>query len=328
MRKLKKVSELRGNSHLTGLYPIFLLIIFILLLFCFFHLITGGEFLTAQNIRLVMSHCAIPTLTALGISLLFATGFVDLSIGAVIVLASNVAGEAAVRFGYPGMIISAIVTAFVAITISIQVTTRLKLPSWITGIGMAMVYEAVMGAYNTAKINSGTTVVSLGKSYRGLGSMPWVFIVTLIAVFLAWVVFTHTRAGINIRAIGSNATVAKMTGINENRVFLYAAGISAIFIGLTSAVNMSYSGKQLVSSGLGSISLIFEPLAILLLGQAFERKIVLPIGIFLCSLLISGLFNALTWLGVPSGTGQEVIMGLGVVICAIFAVRGSKETVK
>lgn len=324
----KKRRALKENAALREVFFVAILVLVIAVVFVFFHIITGANFLTVQNLRVVFSHCVIPTLIAMGLCFLFATGYTDMSIGAVMILVSNCAGETVVRFGYAPMLIVSVVVSFALIFLNIQVSNKLKLPSWLSGIGMAMVYEAVMGYYSNVKVNGGSTVISLGKSFRELGSMPTMLIIAIAGVIVAWVIFTRTMPGVNIRALGSNRQVSKMMGINDKRVMLMTAVIAAVFIGVASAINISYSGKQLSSSGLTSISLIFEPLAILLLARAFEQKIAMPIGIFLCSILIAGLFNALTWLGVPSGTGQEVIMGCGIVVCAIFAVRGTKGVVK
>ena len=59
--------------------------------------------------------------------------------------------------------------------------------------------------------------------------------------------------------------------------------------------------------------------AVFLLAASFESVIGVPAGVLLGSLLIAGLFNCLTLLGVPSGTGQDIVLGLIVIGCGIIS---------
>ncbi len=304
------------------------LIVALAALFTIFNIVTDGEFFISTNMSVVLAHAVVPAFIAWGISFLFTTGFMDLSMGAIVILACNVGGELAMVFGYPGLILGAVLIGILALLLNVNVAHYLKIPPWISCIGMAMLYEAIMCTYSASKVEEGMTVINLGVFFRELGTMPLLFIICIVGLVAAYLLFSLTTIGVNIRAIGSNAPVAKMMGVNTRKTVLLSAVIAGIFLGMASAINQSYAGMQTVSSGLGSIFILFKPMAIFFLAQAFEKYTPLPVGIFISAIFIAGLFNFLTWIGVPSGTGQNIVMGLSIVFCGILAQWGNKEVVK
>jgi ribose transport system permease protein len=304
-----------------------LLGVFVLILLLF-NVITKGHFLTLSNINALISHSVIPTFIAWGMCFIFTTGTMDLSLGATMILAANVAGILALRFGYPGLILGGVATAVILEFVNLVCYTKTKIPSWVAGLGMAMVYEAIGAIYSAEKIKAGAQAVDLGNTCRLLGLSPYNTLIWVIGLVIAYFLFNWSSIGINIRAVGGNDTVAKMMGVNTKRAILLAGIVGGIFIGIAGAVNESYAGRVMPVTGLGSISFVFTPLAILLLAQAFEKTINLIVGVMLSAVFISSMFNVLTILGVPSGTWQEVVLGLSIIIFGILSQRKNKGVAK
>jgi ribose transport system permease protein len=76
------------------------------------------------------------------------------------------------------------------------------------------------------------------------------------------------------------------------------------------------------------MSMIFQPLAILLLSQILQRWINITIAIPICSLIIYSVFNLLTILHVPSGTLQEACLGAFLIVFAMAGQRKNTGVVK
>ena len=72
---------------------------FILLLIVM-NMATDGKFLEPSNLKTIAVNASVPTFTAWAFVFIFASGFIDLSLGAVIVLAANVAGTFGNQFGF------------------------------------------------------------------------------------------------------------------------------------------------------------------------------------------------------------------------------------
>lgn len=311
-------SALRRQLVIAGLVGTLLL----------FHLITAGRFLTVSNVRAVASHAVIPTFLTWGFCFIMTAGVMDLSAGAVLILAANVAGLMGLRFGYSGLVFGALATTLLLEFINAECFLRLRVPSWISSLGMAMVYEASGAIYSASRVRTGMQVVDLGDKARLLGTAPYNLILMAVGLLLAYLLYNRTAIGLNVRAVGSNEMVSKMMGVNPARSKLLGTLAGGVFIGLAAAINESYAGRVMPVTGLTSVALVFEPLAAFLLAQALEDVFNLTVGALIGAFSVSALFNVLTILGVPSGTWQEVVLGASVILVAAVSQKGKGGIVK
>jgi ribose transport system permease protein len=311
--------KIRKNLILSGIFILILIL---------FNIVTQGRFLTISNINALISHSVIPTFIAWGMCFIFTTGTMDLSIGAIMILAANVAGILGLRFGYIGLILGGVVTAAVLEFINLVCYTKTKIPSWVAGLGMAMIYEAIGAFYSAQRISAGSQAVDLGNSCRALGLSPYNTIVWIAGLVIAYILFNYSSIGLNIRAVGGNKTVSGMMGVNTIKAVLLGGIVGGVFLGIAGAVNESYAGRIMPVTGLGSISFVFTPLAILLLAQAFDKTINLIVGVMISAVFISSMFNVLTIVGVPSGTWQEVVLGFSIIVFGILSQRKNKGVAK
>jgi len=300
----------------------------IIAFFVIFHFVTGSKFLTLMNIRTILSHAVVPTIITLGMCFLFSSGVIDLSIGAIVILAANAGGLASTLLGYPGLIIGSILGATLLVLFNLKICMTLKIPSWLLGLGMAMIYETIAMLYSSAQVAKGKQVIDLGYVCRDLGTFPFNVMIMAVAIAVAYFIFYRTTAGLNIRAVGSSEPISKIMGIDVNKALIIGGIIGGIFIGLGAAVKESYIGRVMPTSGLTSIGEIYMPLAALLLAQSLDKIFPRIIGIFISSLFISSLSNILTISGVPSGTWQEVMLAVCIISFGVLSQRKNMGVVK
>ncbi len=305
-------------------------VILLVAIYIIMNVISQGRFITKSNMLAVLSNSVVNAFVVLGFCFIFSMGIIDLSIGAIMILAGNIGGILAVNIGlgYAGLIIGCIASAVVLEVLNLKLVLVTKIPAWIFGLGIAMVYEAIGSIYNVSQIAKGLQVVSLQNSYRGLGEAPANIIVLFIGIIAAYLIFNHSKVGLGLRAVGSNKEVAGMMGINISGSIIQAGLVGGIFLGVASAVNQSYAGRVVPTTGLNSIATIFIPLAAYLLAITLSKVFNLTIAAAISSFIITSIFNVLTIMGVPSGTWQKVIMGASVVICGILSKRSEKGVVK
>lgn len=79
---------------------------------------------------------------------------------------------------------------------------------------------------------------------------------------------------------------------------------------------------------MGSLSGIFKSLAVILIAGSFSRIYNDAVGCVIGAFIVAGLFNVLTLMGVPSGTGQDVCLGMVVLVCGILSSLGYKGVMK
>lgn len=292
------------------------------------NVMTEGKLLTLNNIKTIVVNASAPTFIAWAFVFLQASGFTDLSLGAAIILAANVAGTFGNEIGYVGLVFGGVVAGVLLMTINFSVFQFTKIPSWIAGLGMTMIYEAIAFFYSQQRLNAGLRVVNLDSEYRALGRAPLVFVVMAIGLVLAYFIYNRTTVGLNIRAVGGNQSVARVMGIPMVKTVIFSGVISGIFVGLASVVKISFAASVPAVSGLSSLSGTFQPLAAVLMAAALSKRINITIGAVIGTVFIMMVFNVLTLLGVPSGTWQEVVLGISVIVFGIVANRRTTEVVK
>lgn len=179
---------------------------------------------------------------------------VDLSVGGVYSL-GIVVGALLVRSGMSPWVALPCVLALSAVLGALNgvITTYLKLPSFIVTLASALLFRgAALAMANGKQIsglpqdNSFFTVV--GGDLGGAPTSVWVL---LAATIVLTVVFTRTRFGMRVRAIGSNPDAAEFSGLPIARTRILALSLSGLMAGLSSTLGMAFyiAGDPTVGNG-------------------------------------------------------------------------------
>ena len=316
-----------------------LVIVILAAVYVICHFLTGGRLLSAANLKSLLLQIAYPMMLSTGMVFIFAGGMIDLSIGSQMILAANVGailvenvilkkldGPGATALGYVALICGTIVVMVICESLSASCSVFLGIPAWVAGLGCALVFEAA-AVLIVGKATSGTAVMYL-RHCNFLGTFPWMFILAILVVIVAWFVFNRTTLGFNLRAIGGGGEVAEAMGINRKKTIMGAAVVGAVIIGIAAISQISYQTRYTDSSGMGSLATIFKALGIVLISGSFARIFNDIVGCVVGSFIIGGLFNVLTLFGIPSGTGQDVAQGAIVLLCGILSAIGFKGVQK
>lgn len=304
------------------------IIFLIIALLVIINILVGGKLLSIANIKVLVASCTVPSLTAWGILFVFTGNITDLSPGAIIILAGTVAGLLGNQFGILAMVIGSLAVGMLCMLLNFTIYRVTRIPAWIAGLGMTMVYEAAVGYYASICSANGQKVVTLANDRRFLGQQLGIYIMLVIGFIIAYLIYNHSTIGIEYRAVGNNEEVAKTMGVKINKTMLLGGVCAGFFIGFSAFVKESYAGFMNAQSGLGSLSGIFQSIAAVLLAMALANYINVIVAIPISTLFIVLIFNILTLFRVPSGTFQEALLGFIVIAFAILAQRKVKGVVK
>lgn len=299
----------------------------ILMILC--NVIVGGKLLSVNNLLTILSHAVFPVLASYGLMFIFSGGLIDLSVGANILLSANVGallGEQ-LGLGYPGLVIGAVLCAVLAEQLCVQCSISLHIPAWISGLGSALILEAILAQWSTVAASRSEKFPGV-RAIRALGQMPGMLILLIIAFVAAYIIFNRTTLGINLQAMGGNSQVAQVMGIKAKKTLIGATVVGGIFVGLAAVNHISFAGKLDCSSGLNSLNIIFKSLAATLLADSIQNIVTKPVGILISGISVVALFNILTLFGVPSGTYQNIALGIVVILCGILSHLNDKGVVK
>lgn len=309
-----------------AVFPVGLCLIYLV----FDVILGGGVLFERQAFLTLISHTVIQAYIAWGLVFVFSGG-PDFSIAGAFVLSANVAAASVAEWGmgYFGLFFFGISVTVVLQLLSTFVRLRCKLPTWVSGLAMLMIYEAIAAVYTAARSSVGETSITLGVDQcRALGRGAWPLIFLVAGTVVMYFIFSKTQVGISYRAVLNNAKVAGYMGIKDKRTQYIAAAIGAVSVGVAAAITISSDAKLNTFTGLGSIGVIGKALATWLLAGAMEKKLSKPICILLGAFFTALLFNVMTRLDVPSGTWQDVANAAFILIFGALSFAGTKEVVK
>lgn len=184
-------------------------------------------------------------LIALAMALLIISGEIDLSVAAIIALASTAMGFA-LQFGVdtPGLVAIGIGTGLICGAFNGFLVTRLGLPSIVVTIG-------------TMSLFRGVSFIVLGDqafkgypgsfAFFGQGYVWWVvsfeFVLLLAAAAIYYVALHRTSFGRRIFVIGNNATAAQFSGVRVERVKFVLFCLTGLMAGIASVLLTSRLGS-------------------------------------------------------------------------------------
>lgn len=137
--------------------------------------------------------------------------------------------------------------------------------------------------------------VTIGGVYC---SVPLGIFVALAVVFVVKFIFDKTVFGFELRAVGSNATCAKYTGIKVGRRIVVALMLSGMLAGLAGVTYYCGYFNTIVPKTLPSLG--YDAIAVALLGNSS------PIGCIFASVLITIFQNGSNYMSSTLGVAKEI----------------------
>ncbi|SBS29224.1 Ribose transport system permease protein RbsC [Marinomonas spartinae] len=229
-------------------------IVLLLAIFCF-SLIVGSRFLSAFNLSLVLQQVTIIGMVGIAQTLIILTAGIDLSVGAIMVLASVVMGRMAIDYGLDPWLALCVGIAVGAVAgfINGSLITRLKLPPFIATLGTWNVFFALNLWYSNSETiraqdisNTAPLLQWLGNTINVFGAQLTYGSLLMLAMFVViWYALNWTAWGRHVYATGDDPAAAKLAGIRTDRILLSVYILAGIVCAL---------GAWVLIGRIGSIS--------------------------------------------------------------------------
>jgi len=258
-----------------------------------------------------------PAILGWGVLFNMKVGNWDFSIGARVVLTTILAGNIAVNYnlGIPGFAVLCIVLSVILGMIVGYAYLLLNIPTMIVSIGLMLIMESFTRiVYNGAGLHFDST-------YMTLGHFPYNLIVFVICFAIASILYYKRKYGYNVRAVGSNPTVAQTNGINARKTKAMALIISGLFAGLFAILSTSTTGVCAAVSGtMGSMGAVFDAMMCVLIGMSIGGKGSIIFAVYVGAISTQILKMGMMAIGLPT-TYSKVVIGAFVVLFMIASSR-------
>jgi fructose transport system permease protein len=292
----------------------------VLIVACIVFGLASSRFAAPENLSIVLQQAAIVGSLAVGQTLIILTAGIDLSIGAVVVLASLVMGKLASGNGMPGFLafVLGFLVAMAAGLVNGLLVTRLKLPPFIVTLGTLSIFTALTLIYAQGQ------TISLGDSgfltFTGKTLSIGRFHVTVGVLFmlLLYVGFAYalrqTAWGRHLYATGDDAEAARLAGIRTRRVLLSAYVVAGAVVGISAWILV---GRIQGADPNAGINLNLESItAVVIGGTSLFGGRGAVVGSLLGALIVQVFDNGLALIGVDP---NYQVLAVGVLVIVAVA---------
>lgn len=267
-----------------------------------------------KNIPSLLKQAIAPAVLGWGVLFNMKVGNWDFSVGSEVLISSIIGGNLAIMLGIgmPGMMLLSILIGLAAGAVVGLVYYLLKIPTIIVSIGMLLIYESI-GSYVFG--GAGVYIPSDWK----LLSTGTLFIIALLAAAFSWFLFYKTKIGYSVRAVGNNANVASVNGLNVYKVKVISIAIAGLFSGIYAMICLGTSGVQKTVGSMNSMGTCFDAMMCVFVGMSISRKGNLIASIFCGSIVMQLIKLCLMACGFPSEYNSIVIAVFVLVFMALDA---------
>lgn len=304
------------RSRLILLAPLIALLALIVLFS-----ILSPVFLTSANMLNLVRQMAVLLVVALGATFVVLIGSIDLSIGSIVTLTGVTSAMLVTAIGPAGALVGFAVGVACGLVNGV-VHVYLKVPSFIVTLGTMFVFAGIAliltGGRPQALRSPELTALFGGTLF---GVVPTISLWAVLALVIAVLVEKKLVFGFRAKAVGDAETVAKLSGINIERVKVTAFVLSGVFAAFAGLLLMTRTNSA--SGSMGEPFLMEALAAILLGGTSLMGGVGGPARTILGVLVISVLSNGMNLASVDPFT-QQTIKGV-VLIAAVALTLNRKE---
>jgi len=233
---------LTGKQKAGNFLSSFGLIVILLLIFGFFSAIIPRIYPTWPNIIDMIKFSSFVGIGAIGMTFCIMTGNFDISVGSMLALAGVLGASVSVKVGG---IVGVLVTIAVAVLLGFingVFVTKLRIPAFITTLGMLFVFRAIAYIYtdNTPQYIQDKFWIFLGNG-KFLG-IPIPIYIMAVCYGIAFLLLRKAPIGRYILAVGTNSKAAALSGINVDNVKILVFTLIGLFVGIAAVINASMLG--------------------------------------------------------------------------------------
>lgn len=302
-----------------------------LVLLCVLFALAAPRFASIENITNIFTQISINTIIAVGMTFAILLGGIDLSVGAVLALATIVAGMTITNKGLPvSLAIFLAVCAGVAVGMGCGfingfVSERWKMHPFIATLGMLNIARGA-----ALQVSNSRTIFSFPEVFNRFGSqtyfgIPSIFIIAVVVVLVGRFILTRTVFGRLIYAIGNNEEAVRLSGHNPSFYKVFAYTICGATVGLAAIMYMLR--LNISSPILGGGFELNAIAAVVIGGTSMSGGKGSMVGTFLGACIIGVLNNGLLLIGMGD-FARQMVTGAIIILAVVIDTYRARLSIK
>lgn len=268
-----------------------------------FGLMAAGapELLAPTNLFTILKQGSLLAVVALALTMVLIGGGLDMSVGAIGQLTSNLAaglligGSSAVAALTSGLAVGLLCGLF-----NILFVLVFRLSAFVTTLGTMFIAIGLSFAYNKGQaltLRNEPGFFWLGQGH--VGPVPVLLLLVLALTAALHLFLKRTRSGLRMYAVGESPAAAALRGVSRNRALFIGFLVHGLLSGLSGVLLASYSyGASALATGL---DFLISAFAAAFLGVVLSKTAELDVvGTLIAAIFISSINNGLILNGVSN----------------------------
>ncbi|EMF53879.1 ABC transporter permease [Streptomyces bottropensis ATCC 25435] len=210
------------------------------------------EFLDTRNLQLVLTQASVIGVVTVGMTFVITSGGIDLSVGAIVALASVWATTVATQeYGFAGILFTAVIVGVGCGLVNGLLVAYGGVVPFIATLAMlasarGLALQITDGSTQVVTVDS---VLELGEREAYVLGIPPLVLVFAVVTIIGWLVLNRTTFGRRTVAVGGNAEAARLAGIDVRRQRLYLYLLSGLCCGIAAFLLIVLSGSGQNTNG-------------------------------------------------------------------------------
>lgn len=281
------------------------------------------SFFGERTFSLTLDQASTIGLIAVGLTVLLIAGQIDLSSGATLALSGIIAISLQPSLGALLGAVVGVAVGLAAGALNALLVIRFKIESLIATLATMLIVRAIAYWVSSSKPVAGVDIdASLAVTRSMLGIFTPRSLAFVLAVVVVQIWLSHTVAGRNLFAVGSNVSSAAASGVRTHRymlgAFLFAGGMAG-FAGVVQSLSINTG-----SPVLGDTVTVSVIAAVVIGGTRLEGGRGSAIGTLGGVLVIAFITTAMQFQNVPNYMQQIVVGSLLVLMVLLDQLTGAR----
>lgn len=295
------LKEIMKVKELGALIPLVLLVVVASLV--------NPNFMRPTNLFDILKTTSYTTVLAVPLTMLMASGRMDMSIGATTALGGIIVAMAQTS-GVPlplAILLGILVGVLIGLTNAILVD-YFNLPGFIATLAVSNIVDGI-----SSVITNNNPIPGISQAFKAIaqtriaGQLTITVIYALVFAAIGFIVMSRMKIGRMILAVGGNAEAANLAGINVKKIHTGLFILVSVFAVLSGVLYCSRFSSAQLTAGSGTSLTIMS--SVIIGGTAMRGGTGTVIGSVLGCLLFSVITNALVVMGI-STNWQNVVYGV------------------
>lgn len=312
----EKVGDFLGKPVVRAILPILGLVVITLLL----DALTHGKILQASSIKLMLSQVYVLMIASTGVFMIMTMGCLDFSQGSMLGIASIVVCYLSF-YSIPLAIIGGMLTGAAIGAVNAFFHVKRKIPSFIVTICTMYLFRGLCSYFASKKPVAAVSTIS------AYNTIPIKLGITIAVLLVAWFIFTFTKVGPNLKAIGAGEKASRFAGIKVEKTKWLVYIIAGAITGLAAFVNIVKVGSVTPSGGIMLETQIL--IALVLGGMPVSGGPMVRFSNVICgALTFKILASGLQMIGLATERSQLIEGIVFLIVVALFSDRRSLQVIK